>query len=481
MVLAQVGERSIGLISILILARLLVPADFGLVAMASVIIAFLTLLSAFGFDMALIQNRTAERRHYDTAWTFNVLAGVFTATILLLLSIPASHFFREPRLVAVIMVLALGPLVGGLENIGVVAFRKELTFDREFRFLISKKLAGFFVTVGCAFALRSYWALVAGIVTGRFLGVVLSYLVHPYRPKLSLAAGRELLNFSKWLLLNNFISFFYLRSADFIVGRVAGARALGLYDIAYEISNLPTTELIAPINRAIFPGYAQMSADHTTLRQGFLKVISVVALLALPAATGIAATAELLVKVALGENWADAAPVIQILAFYGAITALETNTYYVHMALGNVRAFTFLMAMSLIILVPLVIFLTLEAGAVGAATAYLLVAILFFPLYYRAVMRRLGVGTWQLITYMWRPVAAVAAMYLILRQVLSYVTLDSVLVNFVQLIGLIALGATSYCVVILGLWHLSGKPSGAERYVLDNIALLIRRQPSSPN
>ena len=120
MILFRLTERSIGFISTLILARLLVPDDFGLVAMATSILAALELLGAFSFDMALIQNQAATRKHYDTAWTFEVLFGVIKCALLLALSVPAAAFYGEPRITAVMQVLALCTLLQGFDNIGVV-------------------------------------------------------------------------------------------------------------------------------------------------------------------------------------------------------------------------------------------------------------------------------------------------------------------------------------------------------------------------
>ena len=240
MVLFKFTERGLGLISTIILARLLLPADFGLIAMAVSIIAVLELLNSFGFDTVLIQNPDANRSHYDTAWTFNVIFGTASSLILFLLASPAAAFYDEPRLEMVIDFLAIGTFIQGLGNVGVVAFRKELEFNKEFKFLVAKKLISFCITVPLAFILKNYWALVIGMLAGKSAGMALSYLVHPYRPRFSLAARHELFQFSKWLLLNNLLFFLRFRSAHFIIGKTAGTHALGLYTIAYEISNLPT-------------------------------------------------------------------------------------------------------------------------------------------------------------------------------------------------------------------------------------------------
>ena len=170
--------------------------------------------------------------------------------------------------------LALASIVTAFENIGIVEFRRQMSFDLDFKFQIAKKLAAFSITVPLAIATRSYWALVAGMLAGRVVSSAWSYRVHPFRPRLSLSAARELAKFSKWLLANNFVQFLRMHGSDFIVGRIAGSGALGAYNIGYEIASLPTTELVAPINRAVLPGYAQLASDPSAMRHGFVNVIA---------------------------------------------------------------------------------------------------------------------------------------------------------------------------------------------------------------
>ncbi|MDE2399299.1 MAG: lipopolysaccharide biosynthesis protein, partial [Burkholderiales bacterium] len=295
-------DKGIGLISTLVLARVLTPADFGLVAMAMVVVAFTELMSAFGFDSALIQRQDAGRAHYDTAWTFNLIFGAGAALVLFALALPMARFYSDERLVAVLAVLACGSFIGGFENIGVVAFRKELDFRSEFRFLAGKRIAGFVVTVSLALALHSYWALVAGTVTGRAMSVWISYRLHPYRPRPSLAARADLMHFSRWIFFSSLITFVSSRSTDFVLGRTVGAAGLGVYSVSYQIAMMPSTELIAPLNRAVYPAYARLAADLPALRTRFLEVFGVICLVAIPVSAGLFGAADAAVRVVLGTN-----------------------------------------------------------------------------------------------------------------------------------------------------------------------------------
>jgi O-antigen/teichoic acid export membrane protein len=370
----------------------------------------------------------------------------------------------------------LGTLIQGFENIGIVAFRKEMQFNKEFKFQVIKKIAGFFVTIPLALTLQSYWALVAGMLTSWCTGVIMSYVLHSYRPRFSLTAGRELFHFSKWLMLNNILFFLKIRFADYVIGKTSGPKQLGLFSVAYEISNLPTTELVAPINRAIFPGYAKIATDMEVLRQGFINVISLIVLVATPIGVGIAVTAEPLIEVFLGSKWLDAIPLVQILAIYGVTVAMQTNLAAVYLALGIPKVLTLLSAAHVALLIPLVIWLTGSDGAIGAAWAYLIISTLFIPINYSVMFRRIQLKPMTLIANFWRSLTSSIIMYAVVYFYLDYThnPAGGFGNDLFRLISSAGIGAAVYIACVLGLWRASRKPGGAEATALDFVLPKIK-------
>lgn len=460
-------QRSLTLVSVIVLARLLVPADFGLVALATAFIAALELFTAFSFDVVLIQHQQPKRVHYDTIWTIQIIFGTVICGVLLTLATPLANFYEEPRLFHILVVLSLGTLIRGFENIGVVNFRKELQFDRDFIFMFIPRVAGFCTTIPAAYWLRSYWALIMGILVMNVSSMIGSFLISRYRPRLSLGAYKELFNFSKWLLFNNLLFFLRHRASDFIIGKLAGPTSLGTFSVAYEISSIPTTELVAPINRAVFPGYAKMAHSLSEMRQGYLDVIGLIALLAIPAAVGIAVTSELFVFVLLGEKWAAAAPLIAILALSGAVGAMETNIASVYMALGKPHILTALFGFYVALLVPMIIMLTFHYGALGAAWACLLTALVNLPVYYTTMFRTLKLPVLTFAATIWRPFVAAGAMYLGVNYYVSDLMPTSSSVDALpQLLLAVLLGISIYVTSVAALWLLSSKSSGAELTLL---------------
>ena len=307
---ARIVIRAIGLISTAILARLLVPEDFGLVALATVFIAGLEATTAFSFDVVLIANQQAGRRYYDTAFTLGLLRAALMALVVGLLASPASAFFDEPRLVEILYWLAFATFILGFENIALVDFRKHMNFGMDFAYLVGRKIGPFIVTVTLAFIWRDYWALVAGIVAGRFFEIAIGYMMRPYRPRLTLVKWRPVLSFSSWLMVRNLISFLHMRGDTFVIGKVVGAQALGVYSVAYEIASLATSELVTPVRRALMPGFSKLAADAGALRKSFLDSMALIWMVAMPMAAGIGLTADPLVRLFLGAKWIEAIPLL---------------------------------------------------------------------------------------------------------------------------------------------------------------------------
>lgn len=476
MIFFRAATRGLGVVSMVILARLLIPEDFGLVAVATALVAGLELMSAFSFDIALIQDQDCPRSHYDTAWTITILFALAIALVLVLLAAPAAGFYNDSRLEPILYLLALGTVAEGFQNIGVVAFRKEMDFRREFLFQVGKKLISFAVTVPLAFLWRNYWALVAGVLVGKFGGTLLSFVAHPYRPRLALSAHAELLRFSRWLMVNNLLGFLRHRAPDFIVGKIAGPGPLGLFTLSYELSQLPTTELVAPINRAVYPAYARIAGDRAKLQQSYLEVVRMIAFFALPAAAGIALVAEPLVHVLLGPRWLEAVPLIQVLGFAGAVSALETNVGSVYLAIGRPQILTRLFAFYVTLIVVAVIAFTSLWGVQGAAWASLIAALINVPVYYAAMLNTLDIRAAQLLALFWRPFVATGGMAACVLAVLGGLALNWPGVpQVVLLVAGIGTGVMAYAVLALVLWAMCGRPAGsAEGYVIGRLAGLAK-------
>jgi O-antigen/teichoic acid export membrane protein len=474
MVLLNTIERGLGMISIFILARMLLPADFGVVAMATSFVFLVQLFTSFGFDIALIHNRDANKQHFNTAWTLSLLLGLSLAAIILLAAQPVAVFYKKPEVFWVMCALSVLPLVGCLENIGVVAFRKDLDFRREFTFQISRKLVGFLTTVPLAFLLKNYWAIVLGMLAARTSGTVTSYFVHPYRPRLTLVKARELLGFSRWLLLNNGITFLNERLTDIVIGRTAGPAALGTYNVVFEFSYLPKTEIASPVNRALLPGFAKV-ADLNSVRHMYLKATAILALIALPAAIGLSAIAPVFIPVALGNKWLAGVSVMEVLAFSGALLMFQTTIGSLLISRGMANTTMKLNFGYLVIVAPLSYWLVRNFGIEGAAWSALVASSAMSLAYFAVLKKTLGVTVADLFHSTARPIASSVVMYFSVRGLISLVGVGNSFPQKAMLLASsIVLGIVTFYTTTFLLWHFSGKPDSGERTLIDQIRNRIR-------
>ncbi|MCS6945890.1 MAG: lipopolysaccharide biosynthesis protein [Sutterellaceae bacterium] len=468
MVFFKFIDRILAIISILVLARLLLPADFGLVAMAMSVIAIADLLTSFSFDVALIQKREPTRAHYDTAWTLHLFLSCSCALLVVALAYPSAVFFHEPRLLEVMLVLALAWFIAGFENVGIVDFRRQLNFRREFYFLALRRILSFLITVTLTFAIRSYWALVIGTVAHRLIGVVLSYAMHPFRPRFSIATARELFGFSSWLLLNNVLAIVQDKVSHFVLGKMLGPEPLGLYTVGSDVARLPSTDLLAPINRVAFPGLSRHNNDIDKLRGAFLDMTAATAIVAVPAAAGLVAVADLLVLVLMGEKWLQAVPVMQVLAFVSVVYGFTSITGPTYLALGEPRIITALAVLRLLVLATLVSWFVEREGLLGAAYAELAAMLMSGVASLLLVHWRLQIAAREFVSRVWRTLLASGAMAAAVwsfQQQLPSPT--SSLSALPLLIAAVMLGVATYLAMLGLLWYFSGRPLGGERLLLD--------------
>ncbi len=459
-------NRVIGVISTIILARLLVPQDFGLISLAATFQGLIETMSEFALDLALIRTKDASRTLYDSAWTFSVLRGLAVALVVFALSNEVAGYYGQPGLRDVMAWLAITALLQGFQNIGVVDFRKTMDFRKDFLFSVSGRILGTLVTIIVAIWLRSYWALVIGLIARVGALVMLSYVMHPYRPRFSIAGWSELFHFSKWISAYNVMIFLGNSCAAFTLGRVIGPASIGIYSLASEISSLPLTELSGPIRRALYPAFAQvMHGDRSKLGEAFTRGLAVTMCLTLPLTVLISLLAEPIVTVALGRNWLAAVPIVRILVIFASIELATQQVPQGLVVLGKIKPMTIATFGIVAFRVTAVVLLTRWWGLTGAAWAMVAASALQAPIFLRMAIRELGIDIGAMIQATWRTIIAIAAMVVFGLGFLELCRSMHMQDQIAAMLDAVASGAL-YLAVHLLLWTLSGKPEGVERDLL---------------
>ena len=468
MVATRWAVRFLGLISMVILARLLNPSDFGLVAMAMLVVGFAEAWLAFGVDMALIQDQHAGRPEFDTAWTLRFGQTTAVALIAALAAPWAAEYFGDDRLPLIMWVVAGGFFLTGFTNIGVVAFRRELRFRQEFWLIILPKLVSFTVTMVAAWVLRNYWALVIGSITLYVANVTTSYLMHPYRPRFSLATVRKLWSFSQWMLLVNVAWYLENRSDEAVIGGAGGAADMGHYSVASEVSQLPNTEISAPLARALYPVIAKMQDQPERLRLAYKKVLATITGLTFPAGVGLALVAPQLVTVALGDGWEETIPFLQVLAVFAAIRSSYGSAGSVLVAVHRVREVALVTWMHFGLFLGLALWMIDGMGLIGVAWAKLVATAVAAFVNFWLLTRATQVTFADIAVSLIRPVLATIVMSAVLWEVSGVVASAPIF----GLLSMVVIGAVTYGLAATALWILMGRPDGAEHLILEKLRIV---------
>ena len=465
LIAARAIDRLVGIVSISILARLLKPVDFGVVAVAGTVVSAVELLSAFGFDWALMQYRELSADDLNSAWTLRVLLGLATFGVLALVAPPAAAFFHQPALKAVLVAMGAISFAGSAENIGTVYFRRDFAFHKEFLIRSAAKLSGFCVSVPVALLYHSYWALVAGMVAIRAVNLGASYLLHPFRPRPSLKNARPLFAFSSWVLLGNAISYCFMRFGDVFIGRVYGASINGLFAVTGEIALAPITEVSQPIGRAAYSKYAEDVRANRGLKASYISIATLVWMISLPMAAGTAAVAPALIRLILGPRWQAAESVLRCMAVGMAFTVMNTSTFNVYWAVGRPRIPAATGAAGVALVIPLTIVCSHFMGYVGVAFAYACVSAVMVPVNFKLLRHVAGIPVREVWHQAWRIILGTVVMSAAVAVVFAGSRIDSSMTALRVLAEQVLLGAVIYTVVVYVAWRVCASPPGPERVV----------------
>jgi len=435
--LLRITNRLFGLVRLLVLARLLAPDDFGLMGIALLTMATLDMFTQTGFQQALIYKKDDVREYLDSAWTVLIIRGVILFTILYLTAPYVAMFFRAPEAEPIIRVIGISILLQAFTNIGMVYFQKELEFNKQFIYEFVGTIADFVVAVSAAFLLKNVWALVFGVLAGNVARLFMSYIIHPYRPRLTfnLEKAEELFNYGKWILGSSILIFLLTQGDDILVGRLLGAAALGLYQMAYRISNLPATEITHVISQVTFPAYAKLRDDVNKLRDAYLKVLQIVTFLSFPIAGLIFVLAPEFTQIFLGKKWMPMVSAMQVLSIFGVTRAVNATFGSLFQAIGRPNIITKISFAQLVMMAILIYPLTLNYGIVGTSIAIILPNGLTAIYLFREISNKLNLRLVSILKCLIVPVGGTLLTIIVLYTLKSFVIYNS-LITFMGYTGI---------------------------------------------
>jgi len=465
------------LVSTVIIARILSPADFGIVAIATTVVAIVASVTELSLVNALIHHESPTEDYFHMAWTMECLRGLAVAALILVSTYPVVVVYEEPRLLPIMLALAGNAAVLGFcSNPKMVTFTRELDFRQGFAITVLSKLGSSIVSIALAIYLKNYWAIVGGLVVGPLISFAIAYWIVPYWPKFTLRYMRELWSFSSWLSFGQIVNTINWKFDQLLVGGFLGRAELGYYNVGDQLAYMPTREATAPLAPALFPAFARLREDRERLVNAYERAQTLSATVALPVGVGVALVAESLVRVILGEKWLPAVIVIQVLASVFAIQTLSSTVQPLAMAVGETRRLFVRDTAIFIARIPTIFIGIYFGGLTGLVVARAITGTISIPLNMLLVRQIVGLSMRR--QWMANARTLAATIIMVFAVLIIEVTVSGLIPTISDVVVLAVstiVGAAAYVASIIAFWMVCGRPDGPEQFILQELGKLRAR------
>ncbi|MCB5945664.1 oligosaccharide flippase family protein [Acidocella sp. KAb 2-4] len=473
MVTARLATRAVDLCTMLILARLLSPLDFGLIAIAMTLITLLEAALELPLSQALVQLPRIEPHHFHTAFTIGLLRGVALCVIAMSLALPFDRWYGHPELTPLIQALSLAPASRGLQNPRLAEYAKELNFKYEFYLEISGKALAFLAGSLTAYFLHTYWAIALCTIVAPASTTLMGYIILPYRPRLSLRDWRLFSDFLGWFSLSQIIMAVNFQSDQLLLGKLLPPAKLGLFSTANSLTYIPLTALFGPVLRPLLSAFTVRRDDIARLGQSYQHAASGIVSIGLPFLVGQVIIAQPLIMVLLGPKWLSAASLFEWLSISLIPYLFGLLLTPLSMALGQTHEIATRNMLQIMVKLPLVIIGAINYGFAGVIVARL-ISESVTALYCMLSIRKLcGLSLTRQFTVNLRAIMSCVAMLIVVLSLdrTMYFPLSPSW-QLLRLTLLIGSGVISYAGCLLLSWRLAGYPEGLEAFA---VRLLWRR------
>ena len=336
-VLMEVVSRAVSPLTFVILARILSPRDFGVLAIAQIAISFCYLFWDAGLQKALIQTREPLEKAANVVFWINLTLGLVIYAVLFATAPLLAIFFNSPASCAVLQVLGLQIIIGAFSTVQQGLFLRDLDFKLLFWARLATAAIPALVAIPLAYLGYGVWALVVSSLVGAFINLVILWVRSPWRPQFCFDTGiaRKMANFGSWIVLDSFIGWFISQGDAVVVGRYLGVRDLGIYRTGRNIIDILFGLTLNPIYPILYPAFSALHGDKEALRSFLHKTNRIIMALTLPIGTGIMCIASPLVAVVLGEKWRGVEIVLSIMSLQMALGWLVGANPEIYRAIGR--------------------------------------------------------------------------------------------------------------------------------------------------
>jgi O-antigen/teichoic acid export membrane protein len=334
---ARIGQQGLGFIISVILARLLIPEDFGLIGMIAVFTGFAGLFSELGFGAALIQRNEIEERHLSSIFWLNIVSGLILTCGMLAVAPLIATFYGQPRLKLLIMLISVNFFIGSLNTVQTAILNRSMDFRKLAMIETITMIIAGSSAITLAFMGFGVWSLAWQVPISTTVGVIIMWQVSDWKPSLNFDknAVKDLMNYSSNLLGFNVFNYWVRNSDDLLIGKLIGSAGLGIYSRAYSIMLLPLTHISATVGQVMFRSLSKIQKDKVRVKQIYLRSISVIGLITFPMMAGLLVLADSFVLALFGQKWTEVIPVLQIFCLLGLVQSISTTVGWIYKSQGR--------------------------------------------------------------------------------------------------------------------------------------------------
>jgi len=334
---ASVAQQILNFAVTVVLARLLLPAEFGLVATIAVFTGFVSLFVDFGFSAALIQREDLDERHLSSAFWMNFGVGVLLGGLVAAMAPALAWFFKEPALVSLTLVLSVNFVVGSLGIVQSALLQRAMNFRRLGVLGIASTVVGGAAGVVAALGGYGVWSLVVQVIVSTGIRTTLLWATNDWRPRrlVDVQSIRQLWRYSSNLAGYNAVNYWARNGDNLLVGKFVGAAGLGIYGRAYNLMLLPIQQISSVTALVMFPALARIQSEPERVKRAYLRAVGIIALLSFPVMTGMFVVAKPFIVTLYGDRWTGAVPVLRILCVAGLMQPVAATAGWLYQSQGR--------------------------------------------------------------------------------------------------------------------------------------------------
>jgi lipopolysaccharide exporter len=441
-------SKALNLVVVSILAHLLTPNLFGIVALATLAIDYLSILSDFGLGAALIHRRENIDEASNIAFTFNLLIGFSLTGVVMAISPFAALFFHEPSLTPILRWLGLTFAISSIGSVHKALLQRDLRFGKKLIPELGNTLVKGGLSIWLAIVGHGAWSLVYGQLAGVSASAVLLWIVIPWRPRLMINSNitNQLFKYGFPVMTDRAFTTFADSFDYFLIGRFFNTTALGIYTLAYRLPDLLIINTLSVLAAVFFPAFSSIQNQQDVLRKSFLSTIRYVQLLVTPLCLGLLVAADPIIRVVFGEQWLQSIPILQVLSLYALALSIGFHVGDIYKAIGRPDILLKL-ALPILIIRLIALWVGSQYNLIGIAIGHLVATSIEVIIRASVAINILKVSLREILNQLTAFIGGVSLLALAIP--VLYLTQDTS--PSIRLISVVIAGATGY---ICTMWFL---------------------------